>query len=32
MPHAQIHKITGEQLEVEIQDRDRPLIIDFFAT
>ncbi|KAL6757128.1 thioredoxin-like protein, partial [Haematococcus lacustris] len=29
---AQVQKITGEQLEVEIEDRDRPLIVDFFAT
>ncbi|KAL6757126.1 thioredoxin-related protein [Haematococcus lacustris] len=31
--HAgKVQKITGEQLEVEIEDRDRPLIVDFFAT
>ncbi len=28
----QVKKITGEELEVEIQDRDRALIVDFFAT
>lgn len=28
----QIRICTGEELEVEIQNRDRPLIVDFFAT
>ncbi|GAX77391.1 hypothetical protein CEUSTIGMA_g4837.t1 [Chlamydomonas eustigma] len=27
-----VEKITGEQLEKEIADRDRTLIVDFFAT
>ena len=31
-PSAQIRKISGEELEIAIQERDRPLIIDFFAT
>lgn len=31
-PLPQVKKISGEELELEIQDRDRPLIVDFFAT
>ncbi|KAK9839620.1 hypothetical protein WJX81_001395 [Elliptochloris bilobata] len=29
---AKIDKLNTEQLEVAIQERDRPLIVDFFAT
>ncbi len=29
---AQVQKISGEQLEVEISGRDKPIIVDFFAT
>ena len=28
----QVQKVTAEELEVAIQTRDRPLIIDFYAT
>ena len=27
-----VKKLTGEELEVAIQERDRPLIVDFYAT
>jgi thiol-disulfide isomerase/thioredoxin len=27
----QIRQVTGEELEVALADRDRPLIIDFYA-
>lgn len=29
---AQAKKVTAEELEVEIQNRDRPILVDFFAT
>lgn len=28
----QVQKVTAEELEVAIQSRDRPLVIDFYAT
>ena len=28
----QVQKVTAEELEVAIQTRDRPLVIDFYAT
>ena len=28
----QVEQVTAEELEVAIQNRDRPLVIDFFAT
>eukprot|EP00191_Tetraselmis_sp_GSL018_P006518 CAMPEP_0177609252 /NCGR_PEP_ID=MMETSP0419_2-20121207/18966_1 /TAXON_ID=582737 /ORGANISM="Tetraselmis sp., Strain GSL018" /LENGTH=138 /DNA_ID=CAMNT_0019104117 /DNA_START=161 /DNA_END=577 /DNA_ORIENTATION=+ len=27
-----VQKLSGEELEVAIQERDRPLVIDFYAT
>lgn len=29
---AQVEKLTAEELEVAIQERNKPLIIDFYAT
>jgi len=29
---GKVQKVNGEELEVFIQERDRPLIVDFFAT
>ena len=31
-PLLQPEKVTAEQLEVELGDRQKPLIIDFYAT
>ena len=32
MMSCQAQKVTAEELEVAIQNRDRPLVIDFYAT